>query len=56
MWEFYLAGAETAFLADTLAIIHLQFAHKRDAAPLTRDYIAMETERLRARETELAIA
>lgn len=54
MWEFYLAGAETAFLADTLAVMHLQIGRERNAVPLTRDYIATETEQLKAREIEAA--
>ena len=49
-------GAETAFLADTRAIMHLQFGHERDAVPLSRDYMAAETERLQAREAELELA
>ena len=48
MWEFYLAGAETAFLADTLAVMQLQIGLERDAVPPSRDYVATETERLRA--------
>ena len=55
MWELYLAGAETAFLADTLAVMQLQLGHRRDAAPLSRDYLAAETQRLRAREDELGL-
>jgi cyclopropane-fatty-acyl-phospholipid synthase len=32
-------------------VFHMQAARRRDAAPLTRDYIAEETRRLRERET-----
>ena len=56
MWEFYLAGAEVSFLADTLAVMQLQLGHQRDAVPLSRDYMAAETGRLRAREDELRLA
>jgi cyclopropane-fatty-acyl-phospholipid synthase len=56
MWEFYLAGAEASFLADTLAVMQLQLGHLRDAVPLSRDYMAAETGRLRAREDELRLA
>ena len=52
IWEFYLAGAETAFLADTLAVMQLQIGREWDAVPLTRDYVATETEQLKAREIE----
>jgi cyclopropane-fatty-acyl-phospholipid synthase len=55
MWEFYLAGAETAFLADTLAVMHLQLGHEPDGLPLTRDYLAAETDRLRAKEAQAGI-
>jgi cyclopropane-fatty-acyl-phospholipid synthase len=55
MWEFYLAGAETAFLADTSAVMQLQLGHERDAAPLSRDYMAAETERLQEREHALRL-
>ena len=56
MWEFYLAGAETAFLADTLAVMQLQIGRERDAVPLSRDYIAVERERLQVREAKLVPA
>jgi cyclopropane-fatty-acyl-phospholipid synthase len=52
MWELYLLGFESSFLTGNLAIMHLQLGLQRDAVPLSRDYMATETERLRARETE----
>ena len=39
MWEFYLAGAETAFRRQDHMIAQLQIAREQDAAPLTRDYL-----------------
>ena len=39
MWEFYLAGAETAFRRQGHMIVQLQIARQQDAAPLTRDYL-----------------
>ncbi|HSF95399.1 MAG TPA: cyclopropane-fatty-acyl-phospholipid synthase family protein [Thermohalobaculum sp.] len=56
MWELYLAGAESSFLDGRMAVMHLQLGHERDSAPLTRDYIAAQTERLKAREAELGIS
>ncbi len=56
MWEFYLAGAETAFRADRFAVMQFQLGLERDAVPLSRDYIAAETERFQAREAELGLA
>jgi cyclopropane-fatty-acyl-phospholipid synthase len=39
MWEFYLISAEMMFTTGNQLVFHLQLARKRDAAPLTRDYI-----------------
>ncbi len=39
MWLFYLAGGIAAFRHDSFAIFQLQLARRRDAAPLTRDYL-----------------
>jgi cyclopropane-fatty-acyl-phospholipid synthase len=48
MWQFYLAGAVAAFRHDALLVFQLQLARRRDAAPLTRDYMSDEEKRLRA--------
>jgi cyclopropane-fatty-acyl-phospholipid synthase len=40
MWEFYLAASETAFRHQGLMVFQMQIAHRQDAVPLTRDYIA----------------
>ena len=56
MWELYLLGFESSFLTGHLAIMHLQLGLQRDAVPLSRDYIAEATERLRAREAEAGLA
>jgi len=39
MWEFYLAGAIMAFRHDDHAVFQIQLARRRDAVPLTRDYL-----------------
>src|SRR5579862_495350 len=39
MWEFYLAGAETGFRRDLLAVYQIQMTKKIDTLPLTRDYM-----------------
>jgi cyclopropane-fatty-acyl-phospholipid synthase len=39
MWEFYLAGAELGFRHGGHMVFQIQLAKKRDAAPLTRDYL-----------------
>jgi cyclopropane-fatty-acyl-phospholipid synthase len=39
MWEFYLAGAIMAFRHDDHAVFQLQLARRRDAVPITRDYL-----------------
>ena len=40
MWDFYLAGCETAFRFGGYVNFQIQLAKKQDAVPLTRDYIA----------------
>ena len=39
MWEFYLAGAETAFRRQGHMVAQFQIARDQEAAPLTRDYV-----------------
>jgi hypothetical protein len=41
MWQFYLAGAIAAFRHDGHCNFQFQLARRRDAVPLTRDYIAL---------------
>jgi cyclopropane-fatty-acyl-phospholipid synthase len=54
--ERFLAGAESSFRDGRMAVMHLQLGHDRDAVPLSRDYLAAETERLRVREAEVGLA
>lgn len=56
MWEFYLISAEMMFRTGSQEVFHMQLARTRDAAPLTRDYIVAEQDRLRAAETAPAPA
>ncbi len=39
MWEFYLAASEAAFRHGDHMVFQMQLAKRRDAVPLTRDYI-----------------
>ena len=48
MWQFYLAGAEAAFRYGGLVNWQVQYIKKRDAIPMTRDYMFEEEARLRA--------
>jgi cyclopropane-fatty-acyl-phospholipid synthase len=50
MWEFYLAAAEMAFREQAMMVFQIQLTKRQDVAPMTRDYIAQETARLRALE------
>ena len=50
MWLFYLAGAEAAFRYGGLVNWQLQYLKRRDAVPMTRDYMQEEEERLRGLE------
>ncbi len=40
MFEFYLAGSELSFRKENMMVFQIQLAHRQDAVPLTRDYIA----------------
>jgi len=52
MWEFYLHATEMMFRSGEQMVFHMQLAHKRDAVPITRDYIGQRQDRFRAWETE----
>lgn len=39
MWRYYLTVCIHAFEAQQQAVFHFQLAHKRDAVPITRDYL-----------------
>jgi cyclopropane-fatty-acyl-phospholipid synthase len=51
MWEFYLACSEMAFRQGEMVVFQIQMAKQKGVIPATRDYIAGEEARLRARET-----
>ncbi len=51
MWEFYLAGSESAFRWQNMMVFQIQLAHRQDAVPLTRNYIEQEEKRLKKLET-----
>ena len=52
MWEFYLTSAEMMFRTGNQFVFHMQLAGKRDAAPITRDYITDIQRSYRKLETE----
>lgn len=47
MWTFYLAGAWASFAHGQMVNYQIQFCRRRDALPLTRDYMHAEEQRLR---------
>ncbi|MBU3079260.1 SAM-dependent methyltransferase [Sphingomonas quercus] len=49
MWTFYLAGAMTAFSRGGLCNYQIQYIRRRNAVPLTRDYIGEAEAALRAK-------
>ena len=51
MWQFYLAGSETAFRYGGLVNWQVQYLKRRDAIPMTRDAMIEEEERLRSVDT-----
>ena len=50
MWQFYLAGAEAAFRYGGLVNWQLQYLKRRDAIPMTREFMFEEEARLRGKE------
>ena len=46
MWQFYLAGATSAFEHGAQCVYQMQFTRQRRTLPITRDYIAVEETRL----------
>ncbi len=50
MWEFYLAGSESAFRWQNLMIFQIQVSKRLGTLALTRDYMVEEERRLKARE------
>jgi cyclopropane-fatty-acyl-phospholipid synthase len=56
MWEFYLAVSEIAFRNLNHMVFQIQFARRRDAVPLTRDYIAQWELRQLAAATSTRLA
>ncbi|MCC5988981.1 MAG: class I SAM-dependent methyltransferase [Pararhodobacter sp.] len=49
MWRFYLAGSEQTFRHASQAVYQLQLARRRDAVPLTRDYLYRPEPQVQAR-------
>mgnify|MGYP001412513888 CR=1 FL=1 len=47
MWEFYLAGSETAFRYQDMMNFQIQFTRHQEALPLTRNYMFEAEEALR---------
>ncbi|WP_136161976.1 SAM-dependent methyltransferase [Sphingomonas flavalba] len=46
MWQFYLAGSLVAFEAAEMCNYQIQYARRRTALPITRDYMAQAEARL----------
>ena len=51
MWQFYLTGAEAAFRYGGLVNWQLQYVKRRDAIPMTWDYMYEEEQRLLSLDT-----
>ena len=50
MWEFYLAASEMSFREQNMMVMQIQLTKRQGVVPLTRDYIALEQQRLAAAE------
>lgn len=46
MWQFYLAASLVAFESAEMCVYQLQYARRRDALPITRDYMTEVERRL----------
>ncbi len=55
MWEFYLISCAQMFRTGAQMVFQMQLAHKRDAVPLTRNYM-FENEQQLAEQAETATA
>ncbi len=47
MWEFYLASSEMSFRKQNVMVFQIQLSKRQGVVPITRDYIAIEEQRLR---------
>ena len=47
MWEFFLTISEELFRSGSRLVFQMQISHKRDAMPITRDYIGENQQKLR---------
>jgi cyclopropane-fatty-acyl-phospholipid synthase len=56
MWEFYLASCEVAFRKRGYMVFQIQMVRNPELAPLTRDYIGEEEEKLKIAASQLKIA
>lgn len=56
MWEFYLASCEVAFRNRGFMVFQIQMVRDPTLAPLTRDYIGEEEEKLKIAADQLKIA
>lgn len=54
MWQYYLVGAEQSFIYGAMVNFQIQSVKQRNAVPMTRDYIDIESARLRAIDQEPA--
>ena len=52
MWEFYLAASEMAFREQNLMVFQIQLTKRQGVVPMTRDYVMLEEQRLRAAEAK----
>ncbi|HYE26985.1 MAG TPA: cyclopropane-fatty-acyl-phospholipid synthase family protein [Allosphingosinicella sp.] len=48
LWQFYLAASLTLFRDAAMGVYQIQYLKRREAAPLTRDYMFRDEERLAA--------
>jgi cyclopropane-fatty-acyl-phospholipid synthase len=47
LWQFYLAVSLTLFRDAAMGVYQIQYLRRREATPLTRDYMFEEEKKLR---------
>ena len=55
LYLFYLAASLTMFRDAPMGVYQLQYLRRRDAAPITRDYMVADEQQLRAKAEALKL-
>ncbi len=53
MWDFYLAACEGAFMHGASHVFQMQLARERDAVPLSREYIGLQSQTYAEKDAQI---